>query len=230
MNETPSGALRIAVFDVDRTLVRGTSAEVQLVRFLRRKRLFPSANLFRAVFWIPRLIPGGIKEAFLRNKFYLYGLDARFVRSLLPEFFERQLKPLLSPKMVSSLNRFKSEGFTVLLISGTLDFVLDFLIQTLDADGGVGTHVEIRDGKFTGRVYGVYPFSRDKVTALVQVLDGRCVDWKASYGFADSWADVRFLSLFGHPVAVNPDWVLRRKALRQGWVVEYDSPKQGFRR
>ncbi len=230
MKEALSGALRIAVFDVDRTLILGTSAEIQLVRFLRRKSLFPSANLFRAVFWIPRLMPGGFKEAILRNKFYLYGLDVRFIRSLLPEFFEHQLKPLLSTKMISSMNRFKSAGFTVLLISGTLDFVLDFLIRTLRADGGMGTRVEIREGKFTGRVYGVYPFYRDKVTALAQVLDGKRVNWKASYGFADSWADVPLLSLFGHPIAVNPDWGLRREALRQGWAVEYDSPIHGLRR
>jgi HAD superfamily hydrolase (TIGR01490 family) len=214
---------RIAVFDVDRTLLLGTSVEIQLVRFLSRKRLLPSANLIRAFAWIPRLMPLGLKEAVLRNKFYLYGMDARFVRGLLPEFFRSQLKPLLSRKLLERMRRLKEDGYGIVLISGTLDFVLDFLIEALDAHAGLGTQVSTVNGKFTGRTFGVYPFHRDKITALKKILDGRPVRFDESTAFADSWADVPLLSLFRHPVAVNPDWILRKECRRRGWTVITES-------
>lgn len=218
--------MKIAVFDVDRTLVMGTSVEIQLVRFLLKKRLLPSANLIRALFWIPRLLHRGFREAFLRNKFYLTGLHAEQIRSLLPEFFEFQLKPLLSRKMLARMKALQGEGFTIILISGTLDFVLDFLIKRFGASGGMGTRVEIENGTFTGRVNGVYPFFTEKVTALNMVLERREVQFGESYGFADSWADVPLLSMFGHPVAMNPDWGLRKSAVKFGWPIVTESPKE----
>jgi HAD superfamily hydrolase (TIGR01490 family) len=217
---------RIAVFDVHRTLVMGTSVEIQLVRFLLKKKLLPSANLIRALYWIPRLIHRGFREAFLRNKFYLYGLDARHLDSLLPEFFDSQLKPLLSRKMLKEMRSLRREGFAVILISGTLDFILDYLINRFGADAGMGTRAEITDGKFSGKVIGVYPFFLEKVTALECVLDGHEVDYRESTAFADSWADVPLLSLFGRPVAMNPDWGLRKKAGKFGWPVVTESLKE----
>lgn len=223
MKKAPSHSTRIGVFDVDRTLIIGTSVEIQLVRFLVRKKLLPSANLMRALYWIPRLMRKGLKEAVLRNKFYLYGLDVRMIHSLLPEFFECRLNPLLSRKMTARMDRLKKEGFSIIFISGTLDFIIDFLIDRFEADGGMGTEVEIVNSRFTGRVRGIYPFHWDKVKALKMVLDGTTVNFKESYGFADSWADIPLLSLFGHPVAMNPDWGLKREAFKRNWGIEMES-------
>jgi HAD superfamily hydrolase (TIGR01490 family) len=214
---------RIAVFDVDRTLLLGTSVEIQLVRYLLRKRLLPSANLIRSFVWIPRLMSGGLKEAVLRNKFYLYGMEERFVQSLLPEFFHFQLKPLLSRKMLERMNQLENEGYGIVLISGTLDFILDFLIHSLGAHAGMGTQVETVGGKFTGRVLGVYPFHHDKIVALERILNGRPVRFDQSTAFADSWADLPLLSLFRHPVAMNPDWGLRKESRKRDWKIVTES-------
>ncbi|HEX9934524.1 MAG TPA: HAD-IB family hydrolase [bacterium] len=214
---------RIAVFDVDRTLIIGTSVEIQLIRFLLNKQLLPSANLIRAVAWIPCLMRKGLKEATLRNKFYLYGMEAEFVQSLMPEFFQYRLRPLFSHQMLMRMSVLKKTGHAIILISGTLDFILDQLIHQFGADGGMGTTVEIVDGRFTGRVIGIYPFYREKVDALMSVLDGKKVDFERSTGFADSWADIPLLSLLGRPVAMNPDWGLRREALKRGWSIVTES-------
>ena len=99
----------------------------------------------------------------------------------------------------------------------------------LDADSGMGTTLEVRNGKFTGRVSGLYPFSKDKIAALRRVLNGKPVNYSESYGFGDSVADIPLLARFGHPVAMNPDWGLRRAAKKRGWkiVVEYPGRSGG---
>ena len=116
----------------------------------------------------------------------------------------------------------QEKGYEIILISGTLDFILQYLVEKLGANGGVGSKVEIDDGKFTGRIVWIHPYHHGKVLALQKYLAGRNIDYHKSYGFGDSWADVPLLSLFGHPIAVNPGRILRRQALKRGWKVLLD--------
>jgi len=218
-NLTP---LKIAVFDVDRTLIVGTSGEIQLIRFLRRRKMLPLINFPRSLFWMIRKLPQDLEEAILRNKVYLYGLDVGEVRSLLPEFFENYLQPRLSLQSLKCMRELRDKGYEIILVSGTLDFILNYLVERLDAHGGVGSEMEIRDRKFTGRILGIHPFYRGKVQALEEYLNGRKVDYDRSFCFADNWADVPFLSLFGHPVVVNPGWILKIEAKKRGWGVITD--------
>jgi len=46
------------------------------------------------------------------------------------------------------------------------------------------------------------------------------VDLDRSYFYTDSISDMPMLQRVGCPVAVNPDFRLRRYARRQGWPVE----------
>ncbi len=215
-------SLKIAVFDVDRTLLVGTSGEVQLIRFLRRREMLPLINFARSLFWMIWKLPQDPKEAILRNKVYLYGLDVNEVKSLLPEFFKNYLQPRLSLQSLKCMRELRDKGYEIILISGTLSFILNYLVEHLDAHGGVGSEMEIRDGKFTGRILGIHPFYRGKVQALQEYLNGRKVDYNHSFGFADSWADVPLLSLFGNSVAMNPDRRLKKEAGKRGWKVMGD--------
>jgi len=213
---------RIAVFDVDRTLVLETSGEVQLIRFLRQKGMLPMLNFGRSLLGFIRQLPNGFEEVILRKSLYLRGLNARDVKSLVPELFERVLKPRLSLRVQEYMNMLRERGHEIVLISGTVDFLLDFLVERLNAHGGMGSHVEIQNGKFTGRILGIHPYYHGKVKALRAYLNGRRIDYPRSYCFGDSWADFPLLSLFGNPVAVNPGRILKRRAEREGWKVILD--------
>lgn len=218
-NHTP---LKIAVFDVDRTLIVKTSAEVQLIRFLHQRNMLPLANLVRNFFGFIRQMPHGFEQVILRKSVYLRGLNAGDVMSSLPEFFEVRIRPRLSVKIREYMQNLREKGYEIILISGTLDFILQFLVERLNAHGGIGSNAEIRNGKFTGRIQGIHPYFHGKVSALEKYLNGRRVDFECSYGFGDSWADVPLLSMFGHPVAVNPGRLLRRRARKYGWAVVSD--------
>ena len=223
MKREKGSTIRIAVFDVDRTLIVGTSGEIQLVRFLRQKRILPFTNFIRSFLWMVRKLPRGLGEAVLRNKLYLYGLEVAMVRCLLPEFFADCLHSRLSPQCQRCMEKLRDAGYRIILVSGTLDFILNDLVDRLGAHGGVGSTMEVRDGRFKGRILGIHPFYRGKVRSLHEYLDGQKVDYEHSFGFADSWADVPLLSLFGYPVATNPDWKLRREAGKKGWWIMEDS-------
>jgi HAD superfamily hydrolase (TIGR01490 family) len=198
-----SGMLKIAVFDLDGTLLPGTNGEWQLIQFLRRRSLLPVFNFVRGLVYLARSFPTNPKEAVLRNKFYMFGLEPRIIRSVLAEFYEESVRPRLSTRMLDAMNDLKHLGFWIVLISGTLDFIVEDLVKRLGADAGVGSALEVHRGRYTGRLLGIHPYGTSKLKALETVLQNRTVDWAESYGFGDSRADTPFLSLFGHPKAVT---------------------------
>ena len=213
---------RIAVFDVDRTILLRTSGEIQLIRYLMQHKMLPLINFLRGIIWMIKQLPFCFKEAVLRNKFYLHGLDVKEIHSRLPEFYETCLKPNLSHRAILFMENLKKKGYEIILISGTLDFIVDLLVERLDASGGLGSCMEVVNGKYTGRISGHHPYFHEKVKALYAYLQGRKVNFKNSFGFADSWADVPLLSLFGNPIAINPGKVLRWKAKARGWRTVWD--------
>jgi len=210
---------RIAVFDVDWTLLEGTSAETQLLGFLIGKRMLRWRYLLYSLARLIFFLPLGVNRAVLKNRYYMRGIRAEDMRRLMPEFFSARLGPRLSRPLLQRMEDLKRRGFRIYLISGTLDFILDILIRKLGADGGLCSRLEVRDGKLTGKIIGPYPYYQGKITILKELLGGGKVDYPNSTAFGDTWADVPLLSLFGHPVAVHPDFFLKRHARARGWEI-----------
>ena len=50
-------------------------------------------------------------------------------------------------------------------------------------------------------------------------MQGKTVDWKNSYAYGDSYADLPVLNLVGNPIAVKPDEKLRHIAIRKQWEI-----------
>ncbi|MFO7891124.1 MAG: HAD-IB family hydrolase [bacterium] len=217
MHRTDQHKLRIAVFDIDETLLLGTSAEIQLIRFLYKKKIITAGNLLKSLFNALLSIFQGIDKVIYRKSGYLKGVEKKIVLSQLPQLFDQYIWPRVSKKLINDIQAFKKKNYEIVIISGTLDFLLYPFIVKVHADGGVGSHMEIENGKFSGRITGVYPYRKGKIRALEQYLDGREVDYTHSYAFADSLADFPFLTLFGNSVAVNPGFLLWIRAKLSGW-------------
>ncbi len=193
-----------------------------MIRFLLKKRMLPLFNLFKYIYTVFRRLPQGIEEAILRNKTYLSNLDVQKIKSVLPEFFEHHLQPKFSVQLTKWIHELREKGYQIIFISGTVDFIVEHLVDYLDVDGGVGSTMETCKNRFTGRILGVHPYFNGKIKALHQFLGGRKVDYDRSFGFADSWADVPLLSLFGNPIAVNPGLFLRITARKKRWKMIRD--------
>ncbi|NQT24038.1 HAD-IB family phosphatase [candidate division KSB1 bacterium] len=218
-------AQAIAVFDVDWTLLCGTSAESLLVEYLKQKKIIPFRNVLKTVILTFFRLPHGILFSFLKNKYYLHDIEMQTIQDVLPAFYESILQPALSQDLLQEMEDLRKKDYAIYLVSGTLDFIVEFLILKLDATGGAGSRVEIKNGKLTGRLLGHYPVHREKVLILKQLLKGKKVDWEKSICFGDSYFDIPLLSLFGNVVAVHPDFGLRKEAIRRGWRIVTRRPR-----
>jgi HAD superfamily hydrolase (TIGR01490 family) len=134
--------------------------------------------------------------------------------------FESEIKPRLSPAGLEAIKEHKAQGHMIVLLSGSLDFLLQPLKEYVEADHLIAARMEVINGKLTGRIIGKFPYGSYKA-ALIQHFSGEHgLDFSQSYAYADHHTDHALLSLFGNPVVINPKPKMLEIAQREGWVVK----------
>lgn len=134
---------------------------------------------------------------------------------------EHEVAPRFRPAVVERLRDHQAQGHRVVLVSGTFEPLLAAIGQRLGVAEVVGTRLEVRDGRYTGRALPPVCLGAGKLARLQEYLagDGADIELAASYAYADSELDLPLLQVVGHPVVVNPGPELAEIAARQGWPV-----------
>jgi HAD superfamily hydrolase (TIGR01490 family) len=133
---------------------------------------------------------------------------------------DQVLIPSLRPDVAEALRQHQAEGHQVILVSGAFEELLACIGERLGVQHVVGTRLELRNGRYSGRVTKPC-FGPDKVTLLTELLAKRGleVDLSQSFAYGDSIFDVPVLELVGNPVAVYPDTQLWDYASQRGWQI-----------
>jgi phosphoserine phosphatase len=145
---------------------------------------------------------------------FLRGFDREQLDQIGDWVVEHEFWPKRRDEVVTELRQRVAAGDRLLLASGTFEPVLAALARRLGAEG-VGTPIEVREGRATGRVSGAVNTGAVKARRVAEALGG--VVPAAAYG--DTAADVPLLERTGEPVAVHPDAALARIARERGWRI-----------
>lgn len=211
--------MRWAVFDVDGTLLPGTSMERLAVRRLVESGVVTASMLVRFVLsGIRDLAREGI-PGLLRNKAYFRGLRERDLSAFSEEMVRRSVVPRIPSAAREEMEGLRRNGYRILLFSGAPDFMLHPLALALGADAAIGTVLEIEDGRFTGRVMAEHLYGPAKTAILKEKAEDLKLDFEKSVVYANDASDAEHMRLFGTAVAVNPRAGLRREARERGWRV-----------
>ena len=208
-----------AVFDLDGTMVRGTSAERLFVPYLVRAGVVRTSQLAAALSTALSLPVAGRTAAIRSNKRYLAGLGRQQVVEHACVFVRRVLERRFAARVVARLEILRARGYLVCLLTGAPDFIAQAVCRRFALTDAIGTGLEVCDGRFTGRLDGPHYFAETKRTGVEELVRRHAIDLGRSIGFADHWSDVPFLECFGQAVAVEPGRALRREAQRRGWEV-----------
>jgi HAD superfamily hydrolase (TIGR01490 family) len=211
--------MRWAVFDVDGTLLPGTSMERMAVKRLVKAGIVTVPMLFRFVLTgTADLARGGI-PGFLRNKRYFQGLREDDLAAFSGEMIRRSAVPRIPAAARKEMEALRRKGFRILLVSGAPDFMLHPLALAIGADAAVGTVLEVRDERFTGGVVGDHLYGPAKTVILKQKAGELQLDFGRSVVYANDATDAEHMRLFGTAVAVNPRPGLQREAVSRGWRI-----------
>jgi HAD superfamily hydrolase (TIGR01490 family) len=136
------------------------------------------------------------------------------------------LLPTRRQHVMARLRSHQQQGHTVVIASGTFTPSLQILGDRLGVQHLIGTGIELREGRYTGRALPPIIKGADKLAGIRAQLAALAspVDWAASYAYGDSYSDREFMQLVGHPVAVHPEHHLRTHALENKWeILESDA-------
>lgn len=217
---THNSLLVAAVFDVDRTLVPVTTTERIFIRYLLRKGVLGPRAVARTIFFIGRQFPSTSPfETIRRQRAYLHGQPYEKMKRLAERCFRSDIQPRLSKAGLEALQQHKKQGHAVILLSGSLDFLLEPLKRYVEADHLIAARMEVFEGKLTGRIVGDYPYGDYKAALMEHFAQEHGLDFSRSFAYADHHTDHTVLRLFGNPVVVNPKAKMQEISRREGWNV-----------
>ena len=208
-----------AVFDVDGTLVAGDSLERIFLKFLWRYGELGGRDLLLLAKGAGGALAEG-RSPLRTNKAYLRGRDAGRVARLARDCFDQEIARRLLPAAISRLRWHQEAGHCVVLLSGTLNQLIEPLAERLGVCARVGTQVESAGRCLTGRISGRHLYGPAKADCLAEMNRGGLFDLPRSFAYANHYTDRHLLAMVGRPVAANPDRRLRALAGREGWMIE----------
>lgn len=210
--------MRIAVLDVDGTLIAGTLAG-PLPAMLAEAGLVPQDRLARLRRTQTALDAQDPQAAARMHELFaamLTDVPCRAVSAVVADLWQRQRERLFdfTRPLVTAL---KEAGYVPLLISGGPQEMVAHLAGELGVALFRGTQCEAADGLFTGRVASTVTDGKD---AVAQNLVGEArIDWPGSLAMGNSLGDLSSLSRVGRPVAFEPTPALRLLARHRSWTV-----------
>ena len=213
-------ATPIALFDLDRTLLPGSSLDA-LGRALAAEGLLSRRRLARAAAEQARFSRRGASDATAdRLCAEGLGLIAAIERSRLVPLVQRvgdELAALPVPGVRMLLQRHLDAGHFCVVLSASPQELVEVVCARLGLHRAVGTSAAVADGRFTGALDGPFCDGTGKLLRLRQALGQ--VDLGQAWAYADSVSDLPVLTACAHPVAINPDRRLRRAALAHRWPI-----------
>jgi HAD superfamily hydrolase (TIGR01490 family) len=223
-----------AFFDLDRTLIRRSSA-LALAGAFREHGVIGRGQLAKAAAWQLLFAARGagaetVRKAAEDGLMILRGFAVDDLRSLVAGAMEAVLKPLVYREALELVDRHRERGERVYIVSATLQEIVEEIARELGLDGAIGSVCEIEDGIYTGRSLRA-AHGEGKAAAIRELAEREGLDLAASTAYSDSHTDLPFLEAVGKPVAVNPDRALREIALDRGWpILRFEEPAFPSRR
>jgi HAD superfamily hydrolase (TIGR01490 family) len=215
-------ALKAALFDMDRTLVRKDTATL-FARYRRDTGRAPWHETLRVAWWMLQYSLGVIdaaRTAELALRVFRGESDAELSDYCRPWFAEYVL-PLVTRGGRDAVRRHREQGDLVALVTGTTAYAALPLARELGIEHVVCTELDVDgSGRLTGRIIPPLCFGMGKVERVARLARQSGFRLDEATVYTDSITDLPLLERAGVPVAVSPDARLRRVAYRRGWRIE----------
>jgi len=214
--------MRLALFDLDNTLLTGDSdyewGEFLIDRGIVERDAYEAQN--RAYY---AQYAAGTLDIHEYLGFALRPLAAHADEVLARwhgDFMRTRILPMIGSQARTLVRSHLDRGDLCAIITATNSFVTAPIAQEFGVAHLIATEPERHNGRFTGAVAGTPCFREGKVRRLDEWLSAqgrRIGDFAESAFYSDSHNDLPLLERVSRPVAVDPDDTLAQEAARRGW-------------
>jgi HAD superfamily hydrolase (TIGR01490 family) len=222
--QPPVDLTAAAFFDVDNTLVQGSSA-VHFGRGLAARKYFTYRDVLGFIYAQAKFqltgrensddVAAGRRKALA----FIEGRSTAELTALGEEIYDEIIADKIWAGTRELTQMHLDAGQQVWLVTATPYELAVTIARRLDLTGALGTVAESVDGVFTGRLVGEILHGSGKAHAVRSLAIREGLNLKRCTAYSDSYNDVPMLSLVGTAVAVNPDTRLRSLARQRGWEI-----------
>lgn len=205
--------------DVDGTLLDGPSTELRFVAHLLVRRHIGLKQAMQAVAFPLRWFSRYGRHVFKKNKSYLAGLAVADVAAEAEIFVRQTVARQLRGEILDLIAGHVARGDTVVLLTGTPEFIAEPLARLLGAHSVCATRCARQDGIHTANPPLLHPFGAAKVLLAREICRALGSPLTEAVAYADSIHDLPLLLQVGRPVAAWPDAALRDIAIKGNWQV-----------
>jgi HAD superfamily hydrolase (TIGR01490 family) len=217
--------MNLALFDLDHTLIP-LDSDYEWGQFLVRiGAVDPVAFATRNAAFYAQYEAGTLDPVEYLE--FALGTLAQFPRRQLQEwhlqFMREVIQPAVLPAALDLLKQHQDAGDLIAIITATNRFVTAPIAKALGVTNLIAAEPEITsDGEVTGKLRGIPTSGPGKVIHTHEWLaaQGKTLQqFSRSYFYSDSQNDIPLLSVVTHPVATNPNALLKTHAQAHGWPI-----------
>jgi len=220
----PPDLTAAAFFDVDNTLVQGSSL-VHFARGLAARKYFTYGDLTRFAYAQAKFQLTGkensddVAEGRRKALAFIEGRETAELESVGEEIYDEIIADKIWSGTRALAQMHLDAGQQVWLVTATPYELAATIARKLGLTGALGTVAESVDGVFTGRLVGEILHGAGKAHAVRSLAIREGLNLRRCTAYSDSFNDVPMLSLVGTAVAINPDAALRDLARERGWEI-----------
>jgi len=216
--------MRLALFDLDNTLLTGDSDDEWIEFLIERGVLDGQTARAEVADVVRRNRVGELSD----EAFYAFhlGILAKHERTVLDawhlDYMRERIVPNIPQQALELLARHREAGDLIVLTTATNHFLVEPIAIYLGIEHLIATEAEYVEGRFTGSHRGLINYREGKVRKLDAWLAERGYSWldfAETWFYSDSHNDIPLLDRVSRPVAVDPDEVLAAHARARGWPV-----------
>jgi HAD superfamily hydrolase (TIGR01490 family) len=216
--------MRLALFDLDNTLLAGDS-DYEWGQFLVDRGIVPREEYEAQNQAFYEQYAAGTLDIHEYLGFALRPLARHTPEELArwhDAFMRSRIEPMISAASRMLVRRHLESGALCAVVTATNSFVTAPIAREFGVTHLVATEPEQVDGRYTGGVAGIPCFREGKIARVEAWLDGLGYGWKdfgRSWFYSDSLNDLFLLERVTDPVAVDPDPTLAHHARERGWPI-----------
>jgi HAD superfamily hydrolase (TIGR01490 family) len=220
-------SVRVAFFDLDRTLIARNSASLW-IRWEWEGGRISKRQALQAVGWVLRYNLGATEMGGVlrRTVGTLRGQVEAEMRARTLDFYQARVRATFRPGARPVVETHRAAGDRLVLLTSASNYLADAVRDELGFDDVVCNRFEVdADGRYTGRAHEPLCFGPGKVTLAQRYGAAHGARLEDASFYSDSRSDLPMLEAVGRPVVVHPDPRLHRVARRRGWeVVTWGTP------
>jgi len=221
------GEMRIAFFDLDKTIISRNSATLW-IRFELAARRITVRQALRATAWLVRYSLGAtdMTSQIRLTIASLAGQREADLRERTQMFHAQHIRSLYRPGAIATIETHRHAGEHLVLLTSSSNYLAEEVCRDLRFDDYVCNRFEVdASGRYTGRPIEPLCYGSGKVLLAERYVAARGLGLDRVTFYTDSHSDLPMLEAAGDPAVVHPDPRLRRLARQRGWrTLDWGTP------